>query len=688
MDNLINEYLVGLGWTVDTRSENIARAALAGFDKSVTGTAGNVGKTLTVIQTGFIKSISKSLALTKTQTTLFNSGVVAAEKTTAGLVKNIFAFQVGAIGALTAVSGAFIGLADHVAQGDLELQISAQRMMLALPVARQFTNAMDALGVSFDQLAASPELQARFRSLLADSADMEKNFGSGYEDQLHKIRDIRFEFTRLRQEGNYVAMGVVSDVMKGLGLGPDEIEQKLKGLADYVRAHIPEISKAISDDLVPILKTTGVVFEDLGHMGKDAFELVQHFIGTLTGDSELKNGPVTFDSISKSILHVINAVDSLIKGIDDVEQGLLYVAKAGDALLHGNFKGAADDLKAAFSHFTPTSGGIVGGVAGAGAGAGAGTIIGGVIGSAAGPLGTVAGAAIGGPVGSFVGGAVGTAEGFIAGKVKQAFGHDAGNDKATAEGALVGSVLGPLGILPGAMAGSAVHQFLNGDNADANKKLIAQIGDSIGMATGLGPIVSELGMAVAKVESSFHQFDAHGNVLMPNDPKSHARGLFQIEPALAKDLGIDASDPTQNVAGGLSHLVELLKHYQGNVREALEGYYAGQGAEDKALRTGIDDPAALAYADKVLKGHPDLANLTTQMNAGHYADARTYQDQATAAATKTANVTQTTTVGDVNVHITQPGATPEQVHAAVKAGVTDALHQQTSDTLQQVQGVY
>jgi hypothetical protein len=246
----------------------------------------------------------------------------------------------------------------------------------------------------------------------------------------------------------------------------------------------------------------------------------------------------------------------------------------------------------------------------------------------------------------------------------------------------------------------------------------------------LDNLATSIGLAVAKIESSYHQFDKHGNVLMPNDPHSHAKGLFQIEPALAKDLGIDASDPTENVVGGLKHLVELMQHYKGDERLALEAYYSGQGAVDRSLKHGTDLPEARAYADKVMKAqasNPELpsidpssnsaapyidmskvdigklvpnaslpapnvdmskmsANAAAQYQSAPYASARPYQDAAAAASTT--NVQQTTTTGDIHVSITQPGATHEQVQAAVQAGVSDALHRQTADTLQQVQGVY
>jgi soluble lytic murein transglycosylase-like protein len=61
-----------------------------------------------------------------------------------------------------------------------------------------------------------------------------------------------------------------------------------------------------------------------------------------------------------------------------------------------------------------------------------------------------------------------------------------------------------------------------------------------------------------------------------------ARGLMQLMPRTAADLGVDDSfAPDQNVRGGSAYLDELLRRYHDNIAIALAAYNAGPAAVDK-----------------------------------------------------------------------------------------------------------
>jgi soluble lytic murein transglycosylase-like protein len=64
--------------------------------------------------------------------------------------------------------------------------------------------------------------------------------------------------------------------------------------------------------------------------------------------------------------------------------------------------------------------------------------------------------------------------------------------------------------------------------------------------------------------------------------RTGARGLMQLMPGTAADLGVeDSFRPDQNVRGGSTYLDELLTRYHDNLGLALAAYNAGPAAVDK-----------------------------------------------------------------------------------------------------------
>jgi hypothetical protein len=64
--------------------------------------------------------------------------------------------------------------------------------------------------------------------------------------------------------------------------------------------------------------------------------------------------------------------------------------------------------------------------------------------------------------------------------------------------------------------------------------------------------------------------------------RAGARGLTQLMPATAKDMGVaDSFKPDENVRGGAKYLDQLLTRYHDNMALALAAYNAGPEAVDK-----------------------------------------------------------------------------------------------------------
>lgn len=434
---------------------------------------------------------------------------IATELSAATIAGALFKAQTEIVGGFLAIGGAVVGTIDKVAMADQSYRLLALNMHISKQAARELQVSMDALDASLGQMTWDPELRKRAQQLIGDQRAMAPD--GDFDAQMRKIRDIRFEFTRMEVEGQYLAMNVVSTFMQSLGLGPDALLEKLQRFNDWVTHNLPVISATIVKEFMPVWMdvkdvalTTGVALEAVG----TAFTNV---VGLLSGDHSIEGSTFSLKKFGDALVHIANGFAELAKFVAYLEESVAHLISALSLLFSGKFAAADVELdkgvyamgKALFSDLKPTT-------------------------------------------------------------------------TSTADGA-------------GAAGNTDVHALI----------------DKQAAALGVDPVLLH---SLAHVESGEQQFDKNGKVITANanDPRSHAMGVFQLEPATERALGVDASTVEGNVKGGTTLFAHLLHEYRDKSDPeayAVAAFHEGESAFNKFLAgRGQIRQSALDETRDVLRG--------------------------------------------------------------------------------------
>jgi hypothetical protein len=437
------------------------------------------------------------------------------------MAKSALKTETALVSGFMAIGGAAIGLADKVAMADQSYRLFGLHMMMNKDAARGLKIAMDSLGESMADIMWDPELRGRTAQLTRDQRAMAP--AGDFDAQMRKIRDIRFEFTRMEVELQYLGMNVVQNFMKALGLGPDDLLAKLRTFNDWVTTHIPQISAMLTKYFLPVWRDVERIMTDVWHVAMDFATVFDNIIGMISGDDTLK-GAVTFDKFARSIEKVVH-----------------WMAKVADFLVKitGLLAGTI-------------TGGTVGGLIG--------SIIGGVAGIPGGPLGIAAGIAGGGATGAAVGAGTGGAVGAAFDWYRAHSMHT--QDAASSMETFTGMPTGSLSNVSGTPHMTSVRGLDDSTWTAASQ------------ATG-GVVSPELLSALARTESGSKGMEAVS-------PKG-AIGTMQLMPSTAAQYGVNPYDQAGNILGGAEYMADLMKRYHSNEALALGAYNAGPGRMDRVL---------------------------------------------------------------------------------------------------------
>lgn len=197
MIDVLKEYLVSLGFSVDTSSLNQARRAMRAAEDSVNQFSNSS-------LTGFAKA---------------------------------------GVAVITFVATANLAIAKFVgglAQAELENEMFARRMWMNVDAARAFTSSLDALGVSVQDLYLSPELMRKYLELNSLSKGMAV---PDYDKSMQGVRDITFEFQKLKLEGKYALQWIVYYLTKILAGPLAGLKGGLAGINELIQKNLPKWSE-------------------------------------------------------------------------------------------------------------------------------------------------------------------------------------------------------------------------------------------------------------------------------------------------------------------------------------------------------------------------------------------------------------------------------------------------------------
>ena len=269
------------------------------------------------------------------------------------MAKKVIEFEVATVSAFAAVGAAALKIADDVAMSDQGYRLFALHMYTSLPVARELKIGLDALGASLGDVQWDPELAQRFTKLVEDQAKLTEELGPGFEAQMLKIRDVRFEFTRLGVEVQYVTMMLVNDLAKAFGTDIDGLFKKLHDFNDWLIDNAPAISDWLATNLKPILLDVREILEDTWDTTKQFLITFTNLVGTLTGDTSLEGATLDFKKLTKAIQETADGITKVIVNMLKLESNLALLFDAANQASQHNYAAAYSDLEAMHPIDTP-----------------------------------------------------------------------------------------------------------------------------------------------------------------------------------------------------------------------------------------------------------------------------------------------------------------------------------------------
>lgn len=261
-----------------------------------------------------------------------------------GMTKSVLQFEASAISAFAALGAGIVTFADKTAMADQEYRLLALRMFTSLPVARELKIALDALGQPLENVIWDPELAARFHQLVADQKIMTRELGPDFEKQMLRIRDVRFEFSRLGVELKYLSMLFVEDLAKAMGTDVEGLLEKLRQFNDYLIHNLPQISAWLVSNLKPILADVKDIMGDLWAFTKNWALAFTNLVAFMMGNKALEGQAADAKKFGEALRIVAHGLANIVDDILNIGGNIGLLFDAAVQASKGNYKAALSDL--------------------------------------------------------------------------------------------------------------------------------------------------------------------------------------------------------------------------------------------------------------------------------------------------------------------------------------------------------
>lgn len=269
------------------------------------------------------------------------------ENHTAGFIKDILKWQGAIIGAFTGISGGVLALGEHVAEADQQYRLFGLRMFLTTEQARKLQIGMKELGASMAEIAWDPELNARFLELSQLQDRLASQLGANFEQDMRSIRDLRFEFTKLKVTLEYLSFKFVSTLFEQMGGDAATAQQKLAQLREWLVDQLPQAAEKLAKFFKPILKDTWEILKDLGGALQTVATVFTNLMGVLSLDSSLMGTEASFEKFGKSVLKVADFLADFTNYVTSAVDEVIHLVNAILLLFGLRFQEAGSEFKKA-----------------------------------------------------------------------------------------------------------------------------------------------------------------------------------------------------------------------------------------------------------------------------------------------------------------------------------------------------